>query len=75
MRLDQENHYPDEAHKARASDLDLILVSPYRLAACQKPQSEAGHTSEPDHIARTLSKENACITRGVHTRPAHAPGL
>ena len=75
MRLDQENHYPDEAHKARASDLDLILVSPYRLAACQKPQSEAGHTSEPDHIARTLSKENACITRGVHTRPAHEPGL
>ena len=68
MRLDQENHYPDDAQQARVSDLDLILASPYRPAACEVPQSEVGHTSEPDHIAKTSSKENACITRGVHTR-------
>jgi hypothetical protein len=69
MRLDQENHYPDDAQQARVSDLDLILASPYRPAACNVPQSEVGHTSAPGHIAKISSKENACITRGVHTRP------
>ena len=75
MRLDQENHYPDDAQQARVSDLDLILASPYRPAACEVPQSEVGHTSEPDHIAKTSSKENACITRGVHTRPVSFSAL
>jgi hypothetical protein len=57
MRLDQENHYPDDAHKARVSDLDLIFVSPYRPAACEVSQTEVGHTLEPDHIAKTHPKK------------------
>lgn len=74
MRLDQENHHPDEAHRARVSDLDLIFVSPYRPAACQKPQSEAGHTSEPDHIVKTFPKKMLALP-GASTHVRSRPPL
>jgi hypothetical protein len=76
MRLDQENHYPDDAHKARVSDLDLIFVSPYRPAACEVPQTEVGHTSEPDHIAKTHPKKMLALPgASTHVRcpPPNSP--
>ena len=72
MRLDQENHYPDDAHKARVSDLDLIFVSPYRPAACEVPQTKVGHTSEPDHIAKTHPKKMLALP-GASTHVRRPP--
>lgn len=52
------------------SVLDSILASPYRPAAREKPQIEAGHTSAPDRML-TEGKILLAFTGGVHTRTAH----
>lgn len=71
MRWERKNQHPDDELKARVSELDPILVSPYGPAACQSRNQRSNTRQNPITLPELIQKI-ACISRGVHTRPVKA---
>ncbi len=61
-----ERYFGESSDPAVVSDMDQTCVSPYGPAAYEKPQSEAGHTTAPDHLTKSTKKRLAFPGR-LHT--------
>jgi hypothetical protein len=66
MRLGLENQFRTRRQRTRVSDMDQTCVSPYGPAAYEKPQSEAGHTTAPDHMTKPTKKRLAFPGASTH---------
>ncbi|MCP4184068.1 MAG: hypothetical protein GY761_12250 [Hyphomicrobiales bacterium] len=73
MRLGLENQFRTRRQRARVSDMDQTCVSPYGPAAYEKPQSEAGHTTAPDHMTKPTKKRLAFPGASTHAHMATHP--